>query len=64
MARSCGTCEFFQPRIDPIADGECRINPPTELKKGGYARWPLVTESYWCGKYKQKNVAIPRGFAE
>lgn len=60
--KSCGTCKFYNA-------GECRFNPPTFAEVASYrglevvSRFPSVKKDDWCGKYKQKSVAIPRNYS-
>lgn len=34
--------------------GECRFNPPV-YQKGSWNSFPLVKETAWCGKFKEKS---------
>jgi len=48
----CSKCYFFQPRDPRNEDaGECRFEAPL-LRVPGYAVWPRVQPSDWCGKFR------------
>lgn len=60
VGRHCASCEFFDHVQDD--EGYCRIAPPlravgdSENKDwDGHARWPLVWQSDWCGRWTSED---------
>jgi hypothetical protein len=56
----CRECRFFKTREEmtsEMADGDCRLNPPTigprEARvRGGVTAWPAVMAGDWCGRFE------------
>lgn len=49
--RICGHCRFYDD-----AEGLCRKRSPYRDADTGYAIWPVVNDSDWCGDYKRLPV--------
>lgn len=65
MSMRCDRCRFFHAyppahesdRFTSTGDrvlrsGECRYSPPVQCGHDWLARFPLVTEDYWCGRFE------------
>ena len=51
--KQCSLCSHYHSH-DANA-GECRLNPPTTPKGGGFGEWPGVWAANWCSKFKSKS---------
>jgi hypothetical protein len=56
---TCKTCVFFFSRNMVSGIGVCRRYPPTVVPDdsgNNYAEWPSLSDSQWCGEYKEKQL--------
>lgn len=54
---NCGSCEFFDVRVNGDIRGECKRFPPTQLLNplgDDYTSFPSVRDWEWCGEHKPK----------
>lgn len=54
----CDQCKYFIP-YSGEPSGECRKLPPKPISRS-QTLFPVVSQSWWCGEFAQKEIEQPK----